>query len=50
MAKGVYKQLLDAADTEVQSIDADVLSTRRHEDGFVLVDVRDIRELQRAKA
>lgn len=47
MAKGIYKHLLDLADAEVRSIDLDAFSILRSDNGFILVDVRDIRELHR---
>lgn len=47
MAKGVYWKLLAAADAEVKSIDVDTMSNHRGERDFVVVDVRDVREVQR---
>lgn len=46
MAKG-YKQLLEEADAAVSSLDNTEVENRRGDAELVLVDIRDIRELER---
>ena len=42
-----YKQLIEAAEKEIESIDIDIAESLINDDGVVFVDIRDIRELQR---
>ena len=42
-----YKQLIEAAEKEIESIDIDTAESLINDDGVVFVDIRDIRELQR---
>lgn len=46
MAKG-YKDMLAEADALVQSVTADEMAARLEDEGIVLVDIRDPRELER---
>ena len=45
--KSGYKQLIEAAEKEIESIDIDTAESLINDDGVVFVDIRDIRELQR---
>ncbi len=42
-----YKQLVDAAESEVETISVDEASALLEDDSVIFVDIRDIRELQR---
>ena len=46
MAKG-YKQMLDEADAMVTSVTAEEMAGKLEDEGIVLVDIRDPRELER---
>ena len=46
MAKG-YKAMIEAAEREIETVDAVAASDLVGDDGVVFVDLRDIRELQR---
>lgn len=46
MARG-YKEMLDEADAQVQSVTTEEMAARLGDDGLVMVDIRDPRELER---
>ncbi len=47
MHKGIFKKFLEDAEAEVTSIEVEALAARVEAVDIVLIDVRDIRELQR---
>lgn len=42
-----YRQLIDDAEAEIETLDVAAASARLGDDGVVFVDLRDVRELQR---
>jgi len=47
MVKGVYKEMLAKADAAVSSVDVDTAAGLMDDGNYLLVDIRDIRELKR---
>lgn len=47
MVKGIYKQMMAQADAVVTSVDVDTAAGLPDNSDYVLVDIRDIRELKR---
>lgn len=47
MVKGVYKEMMAQADAAVSSIEVEEVVEILEDDHYVLVDIRDVRELQR---
>ena len=47
MVKGVYKEMLAKADATVSSVDVETAADQLEDDNHVLVDIRDVRELER---
>lgn len=47
MVKGVYKEMMAQADAAVSSIEVEEVAEILEDDHYVLVDIRDVRELQR---